>query len=68
MFGNIVDNAFDPKPFLVACSILLGLFFIGMALFLELTNESINWTQQYIVLAKDSSMIVYAGLEAFTLV
>lgn len=63
-----MDNAFDPKVFLVVCSTMLGLFFICLGLYLKLFQGEPDSVQQQIVLAKDSSMIIYSGIEAFTLV
>lgn len=69
LFGNIVDNAFDPKNIIVVCSAMLGIYFVGLGLYCHITAvETVEYNQDKIIITKDSSMIIYAGLELFTII
>ena len=46
LFGNLVDNAFDPKVFLVVCSALLGLFFVCLGFYLQFFQGDAESVQQ----------------------
>ena len=39
IFGNIVDNAFDPKNYIVALSLLLGVYFVAGGIYMDIVGE-----------------------------
>lgn len=47
VFGNLVDNAFDPKPILIGLEIMSGFFFIinGFSWKLSLNGTSFKYFQ-----------------------
>jgi len=42
VFGNIADNAFDPKVYLLACSVVVGIFYVALGVYLQLTSNPIE--------------------------
>ena len=39
IFGNVVDNAFDPKNFIVALSLVLGVYFVSGGIYMDIIGE-----------------------------
>ena len=68
IFGNIVDNAFDPKNYIVTLSFLLGVYFVAGGIYMDIVGELTQPLKNSIIISKDSSMILYSGIEAFTMV
>ena len=68
MFGNLADNAFDPKGFLVICGAIVGLYFIALGLFIDYSELHIQQKVIDIEYAQDSVMLLYAGIKAFSMV
>ena len=40
LFGNVVDNAFDPRIFIVACSLIMSFYFFGVGIYLEMARDT----------------------------
>ena len=63
LFGNIADNAFDPKLYLVFCCAFVGIYYIVTGLYTDLTT-----VDRVLIVAKEPVMLVYAGIKAISLV
>ena len=68
LFGNFADNAFDPKIALVLCSSSVGLYYIGVGIYLYNTSDEIERIDFVIEFTYDAVMVVYAGVTAFSMV
>ena len=69
LFGNLADNAFDPKPYLVLCSLGIGVAYILMGLFMDfLSPASMTLFIHYLQQSKDAIMVLYAGTYAISMV
>lgn len=68
-FGNIADNIFDPKAWLVTCSITMGTLSIMLASCLLLYDDRVTERfESYVSISHAFMNFIYAGLEAFTVV
>ena len=69
LFGNLADNAFDPKRYLVICSLGIGISYILMGLFMDfLSIGSMTLFIHYLEEAKNAIMVLYAGMYAISMV
>ena len=68
LFGNLADNAFDPKAYLVLCSAFIGLYIILLGIYIETTVHEIEQVDENIGFATDSIMLFFAGIKAFSMV
>lgn len=66
LFGNIADNAFDPKIYLVSCCAFVGIYYIIIGLYIDLTTSSLEYIDRVIVVTKEPVMLVYAGIKAIS--
>ena len=66
LFGNIADNAFDPKTYIVSCCVFVGIYYIVIGLYIDLTISSIENVDRAIVVAKEPIMLIYAGIKAIS--
>lgn len=68
IFGNIADNAFDPKIYLVWVTTIIGLYYIGLGAYLDLAKGSVEDLDHVIIATKQPIMVLYAGITAMSLV
>ena len=68
IFGNLGDNAFDPKVYIVFCSFAIGLYFLSLGCYLEVSSSSIKNTDKVIVQTKQVCMVMYAGVYAISMI
>ena len=68
IFGNIADNAFDPKSYLVSVTAIIGFYYIALGLYLDLAEGSIDDRDHVIIITKQPVMFLYAGISAMSLV
>lgn len=41
IFGNLADNVLDPKYFLIVCSLLIGVFYIVLGTYIQLSGDGV---------------------------
>ena len=68
LFGNIADNAFDPKMYLIASTTCLGVYYICLGIYMWTTPAGIEEIDGVIRFMKDSFMVIYAGVQAFSMI
>ena len=68
LFGNIADNAFDPKYFLVFCTFFAGIWTIVLGIYIDFSDHTAEEVAVLIKTFKDPIMILYAGIKAFSMV
>ena len=52
----------------MVCSILLGVYFIGFGIYMDIVGTLTPELENTIIISKDCSMMIYAGIEAFAFV
>lgn len=68
LFGNLADNAFDPKLYLVVCCAAIGFYYIILGAYIEWSSHSVDQIDTTIIYATDSVMFLFAGVSAFSMV